>query len=70
MSEMQNAFERFNLIVKEKDETIAKMSEEMFYLQKNAKKCKNDAERCLKDAMTYEEIVRKIKKKGFCRMFG
>jgi hypothetical protein len=62
LEECKNLFERQAILLKNREETINKLTEEISYLSFNTKKLKQDAERGLQDAIAYQQIVRKMEK--------
>jgi hypothetical protein len=45
-----------------KEDNLSKLNEEMNYLSFNSKKYKQEADRSLQDAVTYQQILRKLEK--------
>jgi hypothetical protein len=62
LEEAKTYIERQNIIISNKEETISKMNQEMNYLTYNAKTSKQNADKSLQDALTYQQIVRKMEK--------
>lgn len=60
--ENNEAIEKLNILLKNKEEVISKLSDEFNYLNFNAKKLKNEADRNLQDAVAYQQILRKMEK--------
>jgi hypothetical protein len=60
--ENKNEIEKLNIILKNKEEIIIKLSDEFNYLNFNAKKLKTEADRNLQDAVAYQKILRKMEK--------
>ena len=52
--------ERQNILLKKQEDNINKMNEDFGYLSFNAKKSKQEADRAIQDALTYQQIVRKL----------
>lgn len=62
MEEIKNLIEKQNILLKNKDECLNKLSEEFNYLNFNAKKLKQESDKNLQDAIAYQQIVRKMEK--------
>ena len=60
--ENQILLEKQMIILRNRDETVNKLTEEINYLNFNTKKLKQDADRSIQDAVIYQQIVRKIEK--------
>lgn len=54
--------EKQMILLRNREETILKMSEDLKYLNFNTKKLKSEVERSTQDSITYHQIVRKLEK--------
>lgn len=54
--------EKQDILIRTKDETINKLTQDLGYLSLTAKKSKTEAERAISDAMAFQQIVRKMEK--------
>ncbi len=62
MEELKSLIDKQNVLLKNKDECLNKLSEEFNYLNFNAKKLKQESDKNLQDAIAYQQIVRKMEK--------
>jgi hypothetical protein len=62
LEETKTLIERQNVLLKNKEDLIIKMNEEISYLTFNTKKLKSDSDRALQDAIVYQQITRKMEK--------
>jgi hypothetical protein len=62
LEETKTLIERQNILLKNKEDLIIKMNEEISYLTFNTKKFKSDSDRALQDAIVYQQITRKMEK--------
>jgi len=62
MEEVKAVIEKQNILLRNKDECLNKLSEEFNYLNFNAKKLKQESDKNLQDAIAYQQIVRKMEK--------
>lgn len=62
IEDVKKLFDKQEIILRNKDESISKYSQDLNYLANTAKKSKQDAERAIQDALAFQQIVRKIEK--------
>lgn len=62
MEEIKSVIEKQNILLKNKDDCLNKLSEEFNYISFNAKKLKQESDKNLQDAIAYQQIVRKMEK--------
>jgi hypothetical protein len=62
IEDIKKICEKQEIIMRNKEETIAKLTQDLNYLSISAKKSKQEAERAIQDALGFQQIVRKIEK--------
>ena len=62
LEEAKAVIEKQSIIINAKEKEIQKLNDDVSYYAFNAKKAKQDAEKSIQDAITYQKIVRKMEK--------
>jgi chromosome segregation ATPase len=62
IEDIKKICEKQEIVMRNKEETIAKLTQDLNYLSISAKKSKQEAERAIQDALGFQQIVRKIEK--------
>jgi chromosome segregation ATPase len=62
LNENISQLDRSNIQLRNKEDSLAKLMEEMNYVTFNTKRFKQEADKSLQDAVTYQQILRKMEK--------
>jgi chromosome segregation ATPase len=62
IEDIKKLCDKQEILIKNKDESISKLTQDINYIAITAKKSKQEAERAIQDALGFQQIVRKIEK--------